>query len=85
MSDLVNSFSSDFVSIVEKNTDSTMLIDCKSGSKFSYSDVDIKIKSCMLLLTSHLPSGKTQSILSLLPNSIETLIIFFSVSLSDST
>jgi acyl-coenzyme A synthetase/AMP-(fatty) acid ligase len=85
MSDLVNSFSSDFLSIVEKNADSTMLIDCKSGSKFSYSDVDIKIKSCMLLLTSHLPSGKTQSILSLLPNSIETLIIFFSVSLSDST
>ncbi len=83
MSCLINSFSSDFMSIVGKNLHSTMLIDYKSDSKFSYFDVDTKIKSCISFLSGYPSNGNTQRVLSLLPNSIDTLIIFFSVSLSD--
>ena len=60
-----------------------MLIDSKSESKFSYSDVDTKIKSCISFLSDYKSNTKAQRVLSLLPNSIDTLIIFFSVSLSD--
>jgi len=83
MSSLIKSFSSDFKSIVDNNLHSTMLIDSKSESKFSYSDVDTKIKSCISFLSDYKSNTKAQRVLSLLPNSIDTLIIFFSVSLSD--
>jgi len=60
-----------------------MLIDCISDEEYSYSEVDIIIKKYISLFGLNLLNDEVPAIVSLLPNSIDALVVFYAAMLSD--
>ena len=78
MSVTATKFSIDFQSLVQTNANSIAVIDSRSEEKFTYSKLEKRV-SQMEKFLSNFGFDNEKRLLMLLPNSVETLLIFLAV------
>ena len=76
-------WSHSFASLVERNYNEVMLIDCNSDYHYTYSQVDSLVKEYISIYKCYLTESKFNTVVSFLPNSIDALISFYAATLSD--
>ena len=78
MSVTATKFSIDFQSLVQTNANSIAVIDSRSEEKFTYSKLEKRV-SQMEEFLSNFGFDNEKRLLTLLPNSLDTLLVFLAV------